>query len=272
MKQSKKTLKQWLWGEFSFQRLLQSLVFVYLAIALYAFFFADGLIFQPQPASYQDNPKILKLTTPDQGQISARYLSNPKATYTILYSHGNAEDLGDILPALEKLQAMGLNVLAYDYRGYGTSPGKPSEQNTYRDIEAAYDYLTTTLKLPDKRIILYGRSVGGGPSIDLATRKPVGGLIIESSFITAFQMITRVPLLPFDKFSNLDKIKNVRCPVLIIHGKRDRVVPFAHGQLLFRHANSPKRFLQIEDADHNDVMSKAGDLYVRAIREFIQSL
>jgi len=112
-------------------------------------------------------------------------------------------------PILERLHKAGFAVFAYDYQGYGTSQGKPSEQNAYRDIDAAYQYLTAQLKLPSERIIVYGRSTGGGPSVDLASCQRVAGLILESTFTSTFRVITRVPLYPFDKFANLSKISSV---------------------------------------------------------------
>jgi len=162
----KQTLRRLLFGEFTFKRLVRSIIFIYACFCLYVFFFADGKIFLPQPSSYQDTSEILKLTTADQIQLSAVYLPNPASTYTIVYTHGNAEDLGDIRPVLQQLRDIGFSVFAYDYRGYGTSQGTPSERNAYRDIDTAYNYLTQQLRVPPQRIIAYGRSVGGGSAVD----------------------------------------------------------------------------------------------------------
>lgn len=241
-------------------------------LILYAYFFSDTIIFQPQPASYRDTNEILKLTTRDGNSISAIYLPNSNAIYTILYSHGNAEDIGDILPVLKKIGGIGFSVFAYDYHGYGTSTGKASEVNSYQDIDAAYEYLSGTLNVPSDRIISFGHSVGGGPAVDLASRTPVAALIIESSFTTAFRVLTRVRLLPFDKFRNLEKIKQVKCPILIIHGKADPVIPFWHSQELFDCANEPKRLLLLDQAGHNNPMWGAEDIYSRTLREFCLSI
>lgn len=263
-------LKRLLIGEFSLKRLVRSVIFIYVCLCLWAYFFSDMLIFQPQPSSYQDSNEILKLMTADGVQISAAYLPNKSAAYTLLYSHGNAEDLIDVLPVRKELRDSGFAVLAYDYRGYGTSQGKPSESNAYLDIDAAYNYLTQKLRVPPQQIIVYGRSVGGGPSVDLASRKPVAGLILESAFTTAFRVRTFIPILPFDKFDNLDKMRNVHCPVLIIHGKADNIVPFSHGQQLFAAAHKPKRCLWVDGAGHDNVVDVAGELYFKTLREFIQ--
>lgn len=265
----KTNIKYLLLGEFSFKRLIGSVIFIYVCLCLWAYFFAEGKIFLPQTASYQDNQDIIKLTTVDGVQISAVYLQNNSAKYSLLFSHGNAEDLGDIQFLLPQLRDIGFSIFAYDYRGYGTSQGKPSEINTYRDIDAAYNYLTQKLRIPPERIIAYGRSVGSGPSVDLAARKKLAGLILESPFITAFRVVTRIPIVPFDKFRNIDKIKNVSCPVLVMHGLADEVIPFSHGQKIFAAANEPKQFFAIEKANHNDVIEVAGHQYKQKIKQFI---
>ncbi len=182
------------------------------------------------------------------------------------------QDLADIRPILEQLHNVGFAVFAYDYQGYGTSQGKPSEQNAYRDIASAYQYLTAQLKLLPERIIVYGRSIGGGPSVELASHQPVAGLILESTFTSTFRVITRVPLYPVDKFANLSKLSSIHCPVLIIHGTDDHTIPFEQGQALFQQANQPKRFLAVEGADYNDVISVAGDRYIKALREFTRAI
>lgn len=266
----KQTLQRLLWGEFTFKRLIRSLIFIYTFFCLYVFFFADGKIFLPQPSTYSDTTDILKLTTHDQIQLSAVYLPNPASQYTIVYIHGNAEDLGDIQPALQYLHKIGFSVFAYDYRGYGTSQGKPSERHAYRDMETVYNYLIQQLSVPAQKIIAFGRSVGGGSAVDLAAHQPLAGLIMESSFTSAFRVVVPFPLLPFDKFPNLNKIKKVKCPVLIMHGKADEVIPFQHGQKLFAAANEPKLSLWVDEASHNDLMWVAGDQYAAVLRRFAQ--
>ncbi|KAM3097206.1 alpha/beta hydrolase [Phormidesmis sp. 146-35] len=266
---TKRTLNRLLWGDFTLGRLARSLLFIYLALGIFAYFFSERLIFQPQPTSYQDSPDILKLETPDRIQLSALHLPNPRATYTLLYSHGNAEDLGDIRPTLEDLRTVGFSVFAYDYRGYGTSQGKPSEQKSYRDIETAYSYLTTKLGVRSDRIIAFGRSVGNGPTIHLATQKSIAALIIESGFTSAFRVVLPIPIFPFDKFPNRDRLKLVRCPVLVIHGENDQVIPFWHGQALYDAANQPKQFFAVSGADHNDVAEVAGESYSKALQNFV---
>jgi abhydrolase domain-containing protein 17 len=124
---------------------------------------------------------------------------------------------------------------------------------------------------PDK-IIIHGRSLGGAIAIDLASRKPCAGLIVESSFVTAFRVLTAVPIYPFDRFNSLAKIGRINCPVLFIHGKRDSVVPFWHGEKLFATANEPKYTLWLEDSGHNDIFSSHSKDYIQAIKDFSATL
>ena len=263
-------IKRFIIGDFSVKRMIRFLIILYLAVGVWAYFYSEGLIFIPQPSSYQLTPEFLTLKTEPGVNITALYLPNPKAKYTILYSHGNAEDLGDIRIVLELLRQMGFAVFSYDYPGYGISTGKPSEQGAYQAIDAAYDYLTQQLKISPNQIIVYGRSVGGGPSVDLASRKPVAGLILESTFISTFRVKIDLPLYPFDKFANLSKIPLVKAPVLVIHGTVDQVIPFSHGQRLFAAVNTSKLSFWVTGADHNDVIEVAGDRYEQILKEFIQ--
>ena len=268
----KASLRNLLIGEFTWKRLIRSILFIYTFFALYVFFRADSMIFLPPPASYQDTQDILKLPVTNNQHISALYLPNPDAAYTLLYIHGNAEDLGDILPRLEDFHRWGFSVFAYDYRGYGTSDGKPSERNAYQDINAAYTYLTQRLNIPATKIIVYGRSVGAGSATALASQKPVAGLILESAFTSAFRVVVPFPLLPFDKFSNLPKLKKVRCPVLVMHGQADEIIPFHHGQKLYEAAPDPKAFLWVPEAGHNDFAWVSGKRLQQALVSFQQLL
>ncbi|MDE5081785.1 MAG: alpha/beta hydrolase [Trichodesmium sp. St16_bin2-tuft] len=267
---NKKNIIRLLIGKFSILRLIRSILIIYILIGFWAFFFSDRLIFLPRPSSYQTNQDFVKLKSRDRTQITGIYLPLPKAEYTILYSHGNGEDLGEILPRLRDLRDIGFNIFSYDYQGYGTSQGRPSVAGAYQDVNAAYEYLTQRLGIPANKIIVYGYSVGGGPSVDLASRQPVAGLVIESSFTTAFRVVTGIPVYPFDKFPNIDNIKNVNCPVLVIHGNADRVIPFYHGQQLFAMVDQPKLSFWVNGAGHLNLLEVAGEEYVKVMTEFIR--
>ena len=246
------------------------MVGAYLALTVYGAFFADSIIFQPPSPGYRDDASVLKVTSADGARISAKYFPSANATFTLLFSHGNAEDIGYDTPFLEAIRDAGFSVFAYDYQGYGTSEGKPSEEHVYEDVEASYIYLTNTLHVSPSRIIPWGRSFGAAAAVDLAARHPVAGLIMESAFTSAFRVLTRIALLPFDKFPNLAKIRKVRCPVLVIHGKSDDVISFNHGQTLFAAANEPKRSYWVDRAGHNDLALVAGNRYLEELRKFAE--
>jgi len=176
------------------------------------------------------------------------------------------------LPILNLCRDAGFSVFAYDYQGYGTSEGRPSERAMYADVTAAYEYLTEQLKTPPQQIISMGRSLGCAAAIDLAARRPVAALVIESPFLSAFRVLTRVQLLPWDRFRNADKIRQIHVPVLVIHGRADRVVPFWQGQSLFTLANEPKHALWLDSAGHNDAMIIAPKKYLETLRIFANSL
>ncbi len=247
-------------------------ILIYLGITFYAYLISERVIFQPQRSSYRDTKQIRKLKTADGAIISALYLPNQNASHTVLFSHGNAEDLGTLGMFLGELKSMGFAVFAYDYHGYGTSTGPPSESHAYLDVDAAYNYLTDELGVPPDRIISYGRSLGGAVAADLASRKPVGGLVLESTFISAYRVVTKVPLFPFDKFRTLAKLECVRCPVLVIHGKKDEVIAFWHGERLFAEAHEPKQSLWIAEARHNNLHNVAGKRYHQAFERFKEIL
>jgi fermentation-respiration switch protein FrsA (DUF1100 family) len=269
-------LKPLLVGDFTLRRFVRSTVLVILlcvlGLFLYAYMFADSIIFQPPPVTYNDTRQILKLSTVGGEQVSAIFLPNERSAFTILYSHGNAEDLGTVRYKLEALRQMGYSVLGYDYEGYGTSQGKPSEGAAYRDIDAAYEYLTGEQRVPADRVIAYGWSLGGAVAADLAARKPLAGLILESTFVSAYRVMTRAPVLPFDKFRTLAKLERVRCPILVMHGEQDEVVGFWHGQKLYERANEPKRRLWVRGAGHGELEAVAGERYRRALEEFAELL
>ncbi len=269
MAMDKKHLLNFAFGKLSIRRAILSVAFVYICFAVYALVWSDRIIFQPPQTSYADSQDIIKLTTSDGCSISAIHKVNPNAEYTVLYSHGNAEDLGHNRPFLNEYFDEGFSVLAYDYHGYGTSRGRPTSKNTYRDADAAMKYLMEDAKVPLDRIILHGRSLGSGPSLYLAQKHNVAGVIIQSGFVTAFRVVTRFPLLPFDKFRNIARIADVNSPVLVIHGENDSVIPIWHGRMLFNKAKQPKTFCWLKGIGHNDLPQSIRSEYWDSIDRFV---
>lgn len=237
-------------------------------LVLFAYLNADSVLYQPRESSYSNGDRILPLQSTDGTAISTVFLETPGAKQTVLFLHGNACDLGDVFWLLEDMQRAGFSVAALDYRGYGTTPGAPNEKNIVEDTEALFRHLTEVRAIDPASIIVYGQSMGSGPATELARRHPVGGLVIEGGFTSAYRVVTRVSLLPGDRFRNLEKIDEIECPLLIIHGRLDSTVPFSHGKALYKAAREPKRALWIDDAGHNDLIEVAGERYWSALKEF----
>lgn len=256
------------WPRSRLLRALLVLAAVYLLGSLLLAVFANTLMFRPPPPGYRDGGDTIKLRTSDGAHISARYLPNPTAKYTVLFSHGKRDDLATVAPFLQRLHDWGYAVLAYDYHGYGTSEGKPSEENAYRDIAAAYDYLTAEQHLAPARIIPLGHSLGTGPTVDLATRRPAAGVILDSPYTSAGRVLTWVRMLPFDRFDNLRKIARVSSPLLFLHRKDDRVVPFRQGLTLYQAARSPKQCYWVERGGHEAIYRDDGPAYRQRLAGF----
>ena len=204
---------------------------------------------------------------------------------TVLHSHGNAEDIGMTWPWIQHFgQQLQVNVMIYDYEGYGlSSTGQPNEQACYEDVDAAYAYLTNTLNTPASNIILFGRSLGTGPSCYLAHRLSkagvdLGGLILQSPLLSVYRVVLDVRFTFYgDRFPNIDYMKSVNCPVLIIHGVSDEIIPFWNGESLFLAIPEEWRArpLWVFGAGHNDIenvlqLGRASrNAYFIALRDFV---
>ncbi|ETO20835.1 hypothetical protein RFI_16376 [Reticulomyxa filosa] len=235
-------------------------------------------------AELKEDEKLRQIVTSSGKKIAALWFEESGNDYTILYSHGNAEDLTTSKQCFEQLAfTLCVNVLAYDYEGYGLSEGEPSEKATYEDIEAAYCWLTKDKdgpKISPSKIILFGRSLGSGPTIHLAAKEQeLAGLILQSPLRTAiktqvYHWVAGSVLRPADIFHNEKKIVNVtQCPVFIIHGKADRVVPFSHGEYLYdqikKNTKHEVRSYWVDDCGHNDIELNKGEEYDAQLLKFV---
>lgn len=245
---------------------------IYLLMNIYAAVISDRLLFQPQETGYTRLPYEVRIPTTDGETLSAVWLKNPNARYTLLFSHGNGEDLSRVFPFLQEYYADHFSILAYDYRGYGTSDGTPSYRKVKDDAAAVYQWLTTQGETEPGQIIAIGRSLGGALAIQTAARHPIAGLICECSFASALRVKTGIQIMPWDKFNSEKLIRNVNCPSLIIHGKNDRVVPFSHGQKLFAAAPEPKQHFWVEDGEHMNYAYVAEEKYMQTILSFVDEL
>ncbi|ESW11377.1 hypothetical protein PHAVU_008G024800 [Phaseolus vulgaris] len=221
----------------------------------------------------RENVDVLKLCTKRGNTIVAIYIANPSASSTLLYSHGNAADLGQMYELFSELSHhLRVNLLCYDYSGYGQSSGKPSEQNTYADIEAAYKCLVEMYGAKEEDIILYGQSVGSGPTTDLATRLPnLRAAILHSPILSGLRVMYPVKRTYwFDIYKNIDKIPLVSCPVLVIHGTADDVVDCSHGKQLWEHCIQKYEPLWIKGGNHCNL--ELYPEYIKHLKKFIVAI
>ena len=253
-------------------RLLLLFFFLYLVFCALAAIYSEKILFPvPMPPACVAEQVDFYIATESGTKIACirRTPTEMVDGPVILYSHGNAEDLGHLIPFLDETSERGFQIIAYDYPGYGLSEGKPSESGCYEAIDATYQYLVKELKIDPTRIVVWGRSLGTGPSCYLASRSPVGGLLLETPFLSAFRTITEIPVLPWDRFRNLDRLSSIKCPSLVVHGDSDEVIPFRHGKRVHQGLPEPKSFLKIENASHNDFRQIGGSRYESAISEFL---
>ncbi|KAD3640984.1 hypothetical protein E3N88_30207 [Mikania micrantha] len=216
------------------------------------------------------NVDILKLKTKRETEIVAMFVKNPAASLTVLYSHGNAADLGQMYELLCELSLhLRVNLMGYDYTGYGQSSGKPSEHNTYGDIEAAYRCLVETYGVKEDDVILYGQSVGSGPTLDLASRlSRLRAVVLHSPILSGLRVMYPVKRTYwFDIYKNIDKIALVRCPVLVIHGTADDVVDCSHGKQLWDLCTEKYEPLWVKGGNHCDL--ELFPEYIRHLKKFI---
>ena len=192
----------------------------------------------------------------DGVRLSAWYVPKTDARGTVLFLHGNGGNVSYYLEALALFSRLGFSSFILDYRGYGRSEGVPSEQGTYLDAEAAWQYLVRTLGIPPDSIVVFGRSLGGSIAAWLAREHTPRMLVLESAFTSlrdvAADLYPWFPtrLLTGDMYNTEEFLQGVRCPVLVVHSPDDEIVPYAHGLRLFERARGPKRFLRIRGG-HN---------------------
>jgi len=242
--------------------------------------FQERLLFLPSstmmatPAdrglAYED----VNITTADDEELHAWWIPADDARGTLIVSHGNAGNISGRIDLARLFHELGLNVLLYDYRGYGQSTGRASEEGLYRDIEAVWSYITETRGIPPERIVLFGRSLGGAPSTYLATRESPGALVLDSAFTSVPDVAAHhYPFLPVRQlatlsFDNEARLPDVSVPVALLHSPTDEVIPFSHGERLYEVANEPKTFLRLEGG-HNEAFFRSERLYRTELADFL---
>ena len=215
-------------------------------------------------------------TTSDGVKLNGWFIPAPiEPAGTIIYCHGNAGNISHRLEILKMLNNLGVNVLIFDYRGYGKSKGSPSEKGTYLDALAAYEYISVRPDVDVNRITVYGRSLGGAVATDLAANADVRAIIIDSAFTSASDMAKEIySFLPISsfmsiKYDTLSKVADLDMPKLVIHSEDDEIVPFAHGEKIFATAGQPKEFYSARGG-HNDGIILYMDQYQDRVGEFLR--
>ena len=267
----------------SLLHLLLVVLVTWCGIALYLYFSQSRLLYYPDmpsraleasPADIGLAYETVLLTAGDDTRLHAWFVPSDAARGTLLFNHGNAGNIAHRLDSIRLFHSPGLNVLIFDYRGYGESEGRPSEKGTYLDAKAAWDYLLEERMVLPQEIVIFGRSLGAAIAVDLASQNPSAGVILESAFTSVPDMAASLyPWLPVRllsryRYNCLDKIERITSPLLVVHSREDEIIPYAHGEQLFARANEPKQFLELRGG-HNDGYHVSRKIYMKTMQQFM---
>lgn len=274
MKVSRITLRRWL-----------TLIIGLTVIVVMLGWFEHHQVFQPDRAMFANGSELnrawedIEFSSRDGLKLHAWFFpastNSPNSDLALLYCHGNGGNMGHRLDVLGALLQTGLNVLIFDYRGYGTSEGRPSEEGTYLDAQAAYGWLRAR-GFAGESVICYGESLGGGVASELARREQCGGLILQSTFTSIPDIGAELfPWLPVRLLSRIQyntrkKLPEVTVPVLVMHSRDDGLIRFSHAERNFSAAPEPKLFREISGG-HNSPLTNRRE-YVTAIEHFLALL
>jgi len=257
---------------------LSSLIVAYAVVIIFIYFYQRNLLYHPSENNYQDD-KIqfsyneIFIKVDEEVKLKSWLIKKDfKKFKTLVIFHGNAGHLSNRIYKLNELYKLDINILLISWRGFSGNKGSPTEQNLYKDAEAAIQWLNEN-RVNNNQIILYGESLGSGVAVEIGKKNNFNSIILESPF-TSIENSAKIyyPYLPVklllkDRYDSISKIKSINTPILIMHGKKDDVVPFSMGQELFEKANSPKEsFFTLED-DH--MMEFSSDL-LNVIKDFIK--
>lgn len=260
------------------------LLVAYAGLALYVYFFQERLVYFPElpsrrvdatPASVDLAFETVVLATEDGETLAGWFIPAPSPSGTVLYLHGNGGNIGHRVEIIRDFHDLGLNVLIFDYRGYGESSGSPGEQGTYRDAMSAWRHLTETRHIPAASIVFFGESLGGAVAAWLAERHPPGALVLYATFTSVADMArTLYPILPVRPIVRLvydtrAALARVASPVLIMHSSEDEIVPYSQGETLYATAPGRKELVTLRGG-HNDALFVSRDRYRRALGDFLQ--
>lgn len=264
--------------------LLLLIAVAYVLFALLLVWREPRMIYYPD-REIADTPRSLGLryedvwlTTTDGVRLHGWLVPAGKTSaLTVLFLHGNAGNISHRLEKLNILHDLGVDTFIIDYRGYGRSDGTPNEAGTYRDAQAAYEHLTRTLNREPRTVTAYGESLGSAVAVDLASKAPVGGVIIEEAFTSVGdvgqQMFPFLPVRWFvrNKYDTLGKIGRINAPLLVLHSRDDEFFPMRHAERLLAAAREPKRLVELRGS-HNDAFVVSAETYRQALEQFLTRL
>lgn len=270
--------------------MIQTIIrFLLAAIGIYVLFvgvivgFQKKLLFIPASGAY-DSPDSVGVEgedvwfkTDDDVKLHGWYLPNNNTDYVILFSHGNAGNIGMRTELASMILKSGASVFMYDYRGYGLSEGSPGEEGLYTDVRAAVRYLIEEKNIPENKIILYGRSLGGAVAAYAATEYNAAGLVLDSAFTNIRSVVKDLyPFIPpvlarvnFETDQYVESRKQM--PLLIFHSPEDRLIDFRQGRELFENATDPKQFVELQGG-HNDNFRQTEEIFTNSWIEFVDRL
>ena len=259
---------------------VSSVVLAYFIIILFVYFYQRNLLYHPSENNYLNdkitfNYEEIFIETDKKIKLKSWFIKKDLNKFkTILIFHGNAGNLFNRVYKLNELNKLDVNILLISWRGFSGNKGKPSEKNLYHDAEEAVKWLNNRGAI-SKNIILYGESLGTGVATELGTSNAFGGIILESPF-TSITNAAKIyyPYLPVniilkDRYNSIGKIKNITTPILIMHGKKDNIVPQKMGLELYEKANQPKFSYFPENDDH---MMEYNDNLLNSIKLFINKI
>ena len=253
---------------------------LYIGLVVFLFLMQDRMVYFPTrgiaatPADIGLTYEPVWLETTDGVKLSGWFVPVEEARGVVLFLHGNAGNISHRLDSIDTFHRLGLSVFIFDYRGYGQSEGKTSEQGTYLDGQAAWRYLVEQRQILPNEIILFGRSLGGAVAAWLAQKYSPGAIILESTFTSVPDVAAKhYPFLPVRllarlKYNTLARLPEINCPVLIVHSPDDEIIPYSHGQQLFEAAQEPKEFLKLSGG-HNEGVFISGKQYETGLDAFI---
>tara|TARA_Y100000817_G_scaffold244504_1_gene196459 strand:+ start:912 stop:1712 length:801 start_codon:yes stop_codon:yes gene_type:complete len=256
---------------------VSSIIIAYIVVIIFVYFYQRNLLYHPSENNYQNdtiqfNHQEIFIKVNNEIKLKSWIINKDLKNFkTLVFFHGNAGDLSNRIYKLNELDKLNINILLISWRGFSGNEGYPTEKNLYEDAEAAIKWLNKK-KVSNSQIILYGESLGTGVAVEIASKNNFNSIILESPF-TSIENSAKIyyPYLPVsfllkDRYDSISKIKKINSPILIMHGRKDDIVPFFMGKKLFEKANSPKDSYFTDIDDH---MMEFNSQLLNKIKDFI---